>query len=324
MIAGAVIAVGAAIANAFALVLQAVEDRQAPLSEGGRIKLLLRLAHRPRWLAGTALMVIAWPLQLFALALAPITVVQPLLSTTQLVLLAVARARLREQVGWFEALGALLIVAGIAAVVWAAPRQTLANLGAARLGPPLAVVGGLAVVAYLIGRLRPRMPIALVIGAGLAYAWVDFANKLLANAMSAGHIGFGVIWLVATLLFGALAFLEETTALGRRPAVTVAPVIGAIHDPLPVLMALWSGIAVWGSAPHRVAPLIGGLAVIALGAAILGRSKAVARVAGSDEAATEGAFGGCRRCGPNPSWAHRIRSERGEGVPREATGGVSA
>jgi hypothetical protein len=159
----------------------------------------------------------------------------------------------------------------------------------------------------VFGRLRPRLPLALVIGAGLAYAWVDFANRLLAGAISGGHLGFVILWLVAILGFGALAFLEETTALQRRPAVTVAPVIGAIHDPLPVLMALWSGVAAWGTATHRVAPLIIGLAVIAAGAATLGRSKAVAKISGSAELATEDGFGGRRGCSPSPGWAFRTR-----------------
>ena len=52
-----------------------------------------------------------------------------------------------------------------------------------------------------------------MIGAGLAYAWVDFVNKLLANDISSGRWGLAVVWLAATIGFGALAFLEETTAL---------------------------------------------------------------------------------------------------------------
>ncbi len=296
---GVVVAIAASVANAFAIVLQAGEDRQSPLSQGGRASLLLGLARRPRWLAGTGLMVFAWPLQILALALAPITVVQPLLSTTQLVLLGTARAKLRERVGALEALGALAIITGVAAVVWAAPRRTVHDPAALRVAAPLLIVGIAALLAYGLGRLRPRAQLALVIGAGLAYAWVDFANKLLADDLSSGHWLYVALWLAATIAFGALAFLEETTALQRRPAVTVAPVVGAVHDPLPVLMALWAGVEVWGSAPHRIAPLIAGLVVIAAGAAILGRSKAVARISGDLETAA-----GSRRrlasCAPQP------------------------
>jgi drug/metabolite transporter (DMT)-like permease len=277
---GIAFAVAASVANAFAIVLQAGEDRRAPLSQGGRLALLRGLTHRPRWVAGTALMVLAWPLQIVSLTFAPITVVQPLLSTTQLVLLGVARVKLHERVGVNELLGSLAIVVGVAVVVWAAPRHTVQDPQALRVAQPLLVVGVLAVIAYLVGRMRPRLPMALVIGAGLAYAWVDFANKLLADDLSSGHALYAVLWLAATVAFGALAFLEETSALQRRPAVTVAPVVGAVHDPLPVLMALWAGVELWGSAPHRIAPLIVGLAVIAAGAAMLGRSKAVARISG--------------------------------------------
>ena len=277
---GLLVALTAAVANAFAVVLQAAEDRQTPLSEGARASLFLRLARRPRWLAGTALMVVAWPLQILALTLAPITVVQPALSTTPLVLLAVARVKLGERVGRLEVAGALAIVLGVATVVWAAPHHSSRVPDTARVATPLIVVGLAAVTAYVIGRARPRLPLFLVIGAGLAYAWVDFANKLLANDLTRSRWGFAALWLAATLLMGGLAFLEETTALQRRAAVTVAPVVGAVQDPLPVVMALWSGVETWGAASHRVVPLICGLAVSTAGAAILGRSDAVARASG--------------------------------------------
>lgn len=300
---GILVASAAAVANAFAIVLQAGEDRRSPLSQSGRPSLLIGLAHRPRWLAGTGLMVVAWPLQILALALAPITVVQPLLSTTQLVLLVVARIKLRERVGRIEWLGALAIVTGVAAVIWAAPRHTVRDPHALRVAAPLLVVGVAALTAYGLARLRPRAKLALVVGAGLAYAWVDFANKLLADDISSGHWLYAILWLAATVAFGALAFLEETSALQRRPAVTVAPVVGAVHDPLPVLMALWAGVEVWGSAAHHVVALILGLAVIAAGAALLGRSRAVARISGDDEVAagSRPRLAACTRRGAQPS-----------------------
>jgi drug/metabolite transporter (DMT)-like permease len=285
MAAGIAVALAASVANAFAVVLQAAEDRRSPLAEGARAALLFRLARRRRWLAGTGLMVLAWPLQILALALAPITVVQPTLASTQLVLLGVARVKLGERAGPLEAFGAVAIVAGIVAVVWAAPRHTNHDPATARVAAPLLAVGTGALVAYAVGRLRPRATLALVIGAGLAYAWVDFANKLLANDLATARWALALGWLAATLAFGALAFLEETTALQRRPAITVSPVVGAVQDPLPVLMALWAGAETWSAGSQRIAPLIGGLAMVTAGAAILGRSDAVARASGESHPA---------------------------------------
>jgi drug/metabolite transporter (DMT)-like permease len=275
---GIIIAVVAAVANALAVVLQAAEARDTPRDEAARISLLVRLVHRRRWLAGVALLIIAWPLQIIALLYAPITVVQPTLACGQLVLLAMARVKLREHVGLLELAGALAIVAGIGLVIWAAPRHTVHEPGVLRVSIPLVVVGVAAVAAFALGRLRPTRVLALVIGAGLAYAWIDFANKLLANDLSMSRWGLAAAWLAATLVFGALAFLEETTSLQQRPAVTVAPVIGAVQDPLPVLMALAAGVESWGNGSNRLVPLALGLALVTAGAATLGRSQAVARV----------------------------------------------
>jgi drug/metabolite transporter (DMT)-like permease len=279
---GIVIAVAAAVANAFAVVLQAAESRRSPLSEAGKVSLLFLLARRPRWLAGTALMVVAWPLQILALTLAPITVVQPTLATGALVLLAVARVRLGERVGRPEVAAATAIVVGIAAIISTAPRHTVREPPALRLAIPLIVVGLAAVAAYLLGRLRRGRQLSFVIGAGLAYAWIDFANKLLANDVSTDRWLGGGAWLLATLAFGTLAFTEETTALQQRPAVTVAPVIVAVQGPLPVLLALWAGVESWASGSQHVVPLALGLALVTAGAVTLGRSEAEARVSGDE------------------------------------------
>jgi drug/metabolite transporter (DMT)-like permease len=281
MAAGVLVALAAAVANAFAIVLQASEARRAPITRAGRVSLLAGLIHRPRWMAGTGLLIVAWPLQILALGLAPITVVQPTLATSQIVLLVLARVRLRESVGAPEAVGAATILVGVAAVVWAAPHHTVTDAAAARVAQPLSLVGVAAVLAYALGRRRGRA-LAFVIGAGLAYAWVDFANKLLANDISKAHWVLAVVWLATTVAVGALAFLQETSALQRRPAVTVAPVVSAVQDPLPVLMALWAGVETWGAGSQKLAPLACGLAFVTVGGVLLGRSRAVARLSGGE------------------------------------------
>jgi drug/metabolite transporter (DMT)-like permease len=280
--AGIGLAFAATIANAFALVLQASEARRVPVKGAVRFSLFSELIRRRRWVAGTSLLVLAWPLQVLALTYAPITVVQPILSTFQLILLVLARTTLGEHVGRREALGASAIVTGVIAVLLAAPRHAVLHPDAARVAAPLVVVGVAALLAYVAGQRHPTGAIALIIGAGLAYAWVDFANKLLSNALSLGNVLPAVLWLLAILGFGALSFLEESGALQRRPAVTVAPVIGSIQEPLPVVMALAAGVERWSSSPAKLAALVAGLGLVAGGAAVLGRSGAVARAAGQE------------------------------------------
>jgi hypothetical protein len=248
-------------------------------------------------------MVLAGILQAVALGFAPLSIVQPTLSTSQLVLLGVARLKLGERVGRHEVSSALAIMVGLGAVMWAAPRHSANYASAGALAPPLAVVGAAALVAYLVDRAHPRAQAALVVGAGIAYAWADFGVKLLAGSVSSGRWVLVAVWLPALVAVGAVAFLEENTALQRRPAVTVAPVIAAIKVPLPVAMALAAGLERWTGGPVQIGALVCGLSVVAAGAAGLGRSEVVARV-------SAGPPGGCAadRLQALPSPSHGAQS----------------
>ncbi len=276
--AGIAIALLAAIGSAFAVVYQASEARLAPEAEGMRISLLTGLAQRPRWLLGSGLQAGVWGLQVVALSFAPIAIVQPMLATSQLMLLGGARMKLGERIGSHEVMATIALVAGLGAVVWGARSQDSGNIAVASVAPPMAVVGGIAVLGYALGRAHSRMRLLLVLGAGVAFSWADFVNKLLSIEASAGRIADAAIWGLAAVAIGAAAFLEENTALQERPAVTVSPVIAAIKVPLPVLMAIWAGVARTPAGTGDIAILAFGLALVAAAAAALGRSRAVLSV----------------------------------------------
>ena len=87
-----------------------------PVDHGLRTSLIARLLRRPRWLAGTALGLLGWPLQAVALLLAPLTVVQPGLAFGLILLLAVGARTLREPVGARDVAAVVAIVAGVAAL----------------------------------------------------------------------------------------------------------------------------------------------------------------------------------------------------------------
>jgi drug/metabolite transporter (DMT)-like permease len=276
--AGIAVALAAAMTNAWAIVLQASETRRTPAAEGMRVALLRGLARRSRWRLGAGLLALAGALQVLALALAPITLVQPALSTSLLVLLALTRARLGDRVGALELTGALAIGVGLALVVVAGPHHTSTAGAGGRSVAPLATVGVAALIAFAVGRARPHVAVWLTVGAALAYSWSDFAAKLLAGRISTGHWPVAVVWLAALLAFGAVAFLEESSALQHVSPVAVSPLIDAIKVPVPVLMALWAGAERWQAGPLRLVALAAGLVAVAGGAAALGRSASVARL----------------------------------------------
>src|SRR6476620_11803188 len=101
-----VLGIAAAVASStfysLGIALQAMDAREAPHDEHLRLALAWGLVRRTRWLAGTALSMVGFPLQLLALLLAPLVVVQPSLAAGLLVLLVVGERMLGERAGRYE------------------------------------------------------------------------------------------------------------------------------------------------------------------------------------------------------------------------------
>ena len=104
-----------------AVALQALEARAVPSQSSLRLSLLGRLLRRPRWVAATALAALGFPFQVLALALVPVSVVQPALAVGLLLLLLLGVRMLGEPAGRREILSTLAIVAGVTGVSIAAP-----------------------------------------------------------------------------------------------------------------------------------------------------------------------------------------------------------
>ena len=96
-----------------------------------------------------------------------------------------------------------------------------------------------------------------MISAGCGYAWTAIASKLLTDELRAGALLIAVAWLATAALSEALALLSEMSALQRRPATHVAPVMFAVQVLVPVLLAPLIFGESWGSTP------LGGVALLA-------------------------------------------------------------
>src|SRR4051812_49781119 len=159
--AGLVCGVAAAACFELGYVAQAADARRV---EGDRLGLLLRLARRRAWLGGAALVVCGLALQLLALYLAPLSVVQPALVVGLGLLLVLAERRLGERPGLR---GWLAVAAAAAGVLLLALGGEGAG-GTGGGGHPVVVLSVLAAVvlaAQAAGRLA-RLPGALVVAAG--------------------------------------------------------------------------------------------------------------------------------------------------------------
>src|ERR1700681_1578628 len=129
LILGIAAAVGASTLYSLGIALQAMDAKQAPREEHLRLALVWSLIRRTRWLAGTGLSILGFPLQVLALLLAPLVVVQPALAAGLLVLMLVGERRLGERAGRYEYMAVSAIVLGMLGAVLTAPPHTTTHVG---------------------------------------------------------------------------------------------------------------------------------------------------------------------------------------------------
>ena len=272
--------VGAALASAtcygVGVTLQALEAREAPGSESLRLSLLRRLLKRPRWIAGTLAVVSGWGLQALALALAPLTIVQPALAFSLVVLLVAGVRIAGEDVGIREGACVAAIVAGVAGLALVAPKHsTGGHAGTVAMATTLGAFGVVVLAPYALRRRGRPLPYLVIFSAGMAYAWSGFSTKLAADALSGGEWLTMLMWLAATIVAACLGLLSEMTALQGRSVIGVFPAVLVIQLVAAVVLAPVLAGEGWSSEPLVVVGLAVSLAVVATAAVVLARARAV-------------------------------------------------
>lgn len=279
---GIAAAVTASLLYNTSIALQALEAREVPGEHGLRPSLLGRLLRNRRWLGATALGLLGWPFEIAALLLAPLTVVQPCIASGLVLLLWLGATRLGERPGRREYLAVAAIVGGIAGVAWAAPERSTDHAGAGAITLALVLVALPLVAPYVLrrplaGNLH-RLGLIATLSAGFGYAWTAIASKLLTDELAAGTLLLAALWLATAAASEGLALLSEMSALQRRPATHVAPMMFAVQVLVPVLLAPLIFGESWAGTPLGGGALVAFIALSLAGTVLLAGSKAVAAV----------------------------------------------
>lgn len=282
---GIAAAVGASLLYNASIALQALEAREVPREHSLRVSLLGRLLRNRRWLGATALGLAGWPLEIAALLLAPLTVVQPCLASGLVLLLWLGATRLGERPGRREWVAVVAIVAGVAGVALVAPERSTDHAGTATMALALALVAIPILAPYALRSRAASLSILAVLSAGCGYAWTAIASKLLTDELAAGTLLVAVAWLATAAASEALALLSEMSALQRRPATHVAPVMFAVQVLVPVILAPLIFEEKWSTTPLNGAVLVAFMAVAVAGTMLLAGSKTVGAVIDSAHAA---------------------------------------
>ena len=278
---GILAAFAASTLYSLGIALQALDAREASHEENLRLALLGGLARRSRWLLGTGLSILGWPLQVIALLLAPLVVVQPALAAGLLVLLVIAEQVLGERPGRYEYACVTAIVLGVVGVALAAPPRSTSH-GGDTLTITLVLIGlGVAsLLPYMLRALGHSFPGVTMIGAGLAFGWSGVATKLAADDLAGGHYLTAAAWGLSTAAASGVGVLSEMSALQSRPAIQVAPVVFVTQTVIPIVLALLLLGETLSATPLRGLPLLVSLTVVVGGRGDAGALAAAARADG--------------------------------------------
>ena len=279
---GALAALVASGLFSIGLVLQAGESRQVDEKFSLHFGLIRRLVRRPRWVEGTLLTFAGYPFHVLALLLAPLTIVQPALAAGLLLLLIIGSRTPGETVRRRDWTGMGAIVIGIAVMTLSAPERAEVEARTSELLVALVLLALVTLVPYIAERLRgectPGLTTMATFAAGTAYAFSGITSKLVSDDLADERVASAFGWLVATAVIAGLGFLSQVTALQRRSATQVGPVIYVVPVLVPVLLAPFITGEDWGDTPLGGLVLVVSLLVVSVGAGLVSSSSHVNRV----------------------------------------------
>ncbi len=279
-----VIAVVAALTAAFcfaeASLVQQTVARAAGAEEVLRLRLLLDLARRPRWLAGIGLDAMSIFILALALAFGPLALVQPLASLDVLFVLPLIAHRQRRRLTLGDGIGALAVAAGIATfLAIATPSGGTAVPHLAAWAPVFlgaALLSGLCALAGLRVEGKARV-IWLAVAAGAVYGVLDALAKASVDLLASHGLAVLTSWEPwALLLAGITGALLGQSAFSSGALSLSLPVIGTLAPITAVLI----GATVFGeqlaTAAWQLGVQLGAGALAVAGIFLLSRSSIVA------------------------------------------------
>jgi drug/metabolite transporter (DMT)-like permease len=276
------------------LILEKRALAQLPAIDARHAARLLRiLLTAPAWLAGFALMLCGFGLQVVALSLAPVSVVQPVLGSGVVILLVLSRIVLRETLGRLE-LACVLAMAGAIVVIALSATGSAGHVGHQTSGLLLAAVAvpaSLLAIGLGASALRPgpsgrhRVPgngVSYAVASGLLYGVATLAIKGLSGVIAQhGALSAGLVFAVAgspypyvTVGCSAIGMLIFQTGLQRCRVSIVGPVSNISGSVFFIVAGTWLFGERLPADPAKLALRLAGIVVAGVVVVVLSRRPA--------------------------------------------------
>lgn len=237
-------AIGAALLGATsfagAAVLQQEATQSVPEEDALKLRLLLELLRRRKWVAGVALMVVGYGLQGVALAFGPVALVQPVIVTELAFAIPLAMWRRRKQPRRRDWIGIFLVLAGIATfLVVADPAAGIADPSMrVWLLSVLPVTAPLAVAIVAATRLHgPSRAMLLGAAAGMAFGLLAVLTKALTHLIRQNPARVPASWqLYVVIALGVFALVLSQSAYQAGPLAFSMPFVGVLEPVVAVVI----------------------------------------------------------------------------------------
>ncbi|CAJ59185.1 MULTISPECIES: DMT family transporter [Frankia] len=270
--------------------VQARAARREEESSGLGLGLLARLVLRPLWLLGLAVEATSFLLEVYALSVAPVAMVAPVMALDMIIFTLLAQRVLGERISLTGWLGVGSMVAGVGLLAYAfASRAEVGSAASTDVLLAFLVLGLVfaLVCAFLANVAAARSMIAgaafgFGAAAGVCYAIATLATRQIGLAVNDRREGQSALADLLTtptpyvlVLFSVLALGLQQRGLQGRAAVIAFPVTSGVSAFLPVTL----GLTLFGEpAPdgaQRVAFVVA-MVMVAAGIAALGRDRMAA------------------------------------------------
>ncbi|CAO5227774.1 DMT family transporter [Frankia sp. AgKG'84/4] len=270
--------------------VQARAARQEEASSGLGLGLLAHLALRPLWLIGLGVEAASFLLEVYALSVAPVALVAPVMALDMIVFTLLAQRVLGERISRTGWMGVASMVAGVGLLAFAFARR--AEVGSAASTDVLLafLVLGLAFALFCAFLANLAATRGTVLGAavgfgaaaGVCYAIATLATRQIGLAVDERRNGHSTLVDLLTtptpyvlVLFSVLALGLQQRGLQGRAAVIAFPVTSGVSAFLPVTLGLTLFDEPAPDGAQRVAFIVA-MVMVAAGIAALGRDRMAA------------------------------------------------
>jgi drug/metabolite transporter (DMT)-like permease len=260
-----VLGLAAALLFSLGTVLQQLEAARASEDEARRAGFLLRLARRPRWLAGIAADGLGFAAQATALAIGRLVVVQPLLATSVVFSLPLGVKLEGRQIGRTQWVAAAAVTLGLAGfLIVADPSGGRDDATTVGWIASFATFGGVSVALLVAAHRRSPVHRAALLGsaAGILFGLTAALTKATVEELDDGVLAVLGDWhLYALVAVGYAATMLTQASLQAGP---LAPAV-ATQSSLNPIASLLMGTLVFDETIHEsAAGLVAALAAFAV------------------------------------------------------------